>query len=54
MNNYIKQYFSNLNTSVDKNPLIGLIIMVAVAGSFMVLIYNFGKDLGDLLFTMLN
>lgn len=52
MNHYIKRYFSNLNAMVDKNPLIGLVIMIAVAGSFIVLIYNSGKQLGDLLYGM--
>lgn len=52
MNNYIKQYFSNLNTMVDKNPLIGLLFMISVVGSFIVLIYNAGKELGDMLYWM--
>lgn len=54
MNNYIKRYFSNLNAMVDKNPLVGLCIMITVAGSFTLMVYNFGKDLGDLLYTMLH
>lgn len=54
MNNYIKRYFSNLSAMVDKSPLLGLGIMIAVAGSFMVMIYNSGKQLGDLLYWMLH
>lgn len=54
MYNYIKRYFNNLNTLVDKSPLIGLGIMIAVAGSFMVVVYNSGKQLGDLLYWLLH
>lgn len=52
--NAVKSIFSNLNEKVSKEPLMGLIILIAcVAGSGSI-IYNFGKSMGTILFELIN
>ncbi|MDQ0192128.1 hypothetical protein [Paenibacillus wynnii] len=52
--NYIKKYFDNLNSLVKDKPLVGLVIMIAAAASFALLIYMAGKDIGELLYSIQN
>lgn len=54
MNNYIRRYFSNLSLLVNDKPLIGLIIMIAAATSFTLLIYMAGKDIGEWMYSILH
>lgn len=51
MNN-IKFLFSNLSSYVDKNPIVGLLILIIFVGSCSLLIFNTGKNIGELLYSL--
>jgi hypothetical protein len=46
----IKNLFLNLSNYVDKNPYMGILLIIIFTGSFGLLIYNFGKDIGAYLY----
>jgi len=45
--NKVKMFYSNLSNYVDRNPFIGLVLLIFFAASGALLIYNFGKDVGE-------
>jgi hypothetical protein len=47
MMNKVKMFYSNLSDYVGKNPFIGLVLLIFFAASGALLIYNFGKDVGE-------
>jgi|GEM_PF-5821061 len=47
MMNKVKMFYLNLSDYVGKNPFIGLVLLIFFAASGALLIYNFGKDVGE-------
>lgn len=50
--NSIKNLFLNLSNYVDKNPYMGILLIIIFVGSFGLLIFNFGKDIGEYLYSI--
>lgn len=43
-------FFLNLSEYVDKNPFVGLVLLIFFVASGALLIYNFGKDVGEFIY----